>query len=43
MLLTTENDGHYTNSRAYAGPVTYTYKVCESVGPCSNEASVTFP
>jgi len=44
VLLTTENDGHYTNSRTYSGPVTYTYNVCESGGAvCSNAASVTFP
>lgn len=38
------NDGHYTNSRTYSGPVTYTYRVCETqTSVCSNEASVVFP
>ena len=42
-LTNTPNDGKYTNSRAFLGPTTYTYKVCE-VGTtvCSNPATVTF-
>lgn len=42
-LTNTPNDGKYTNSRAFLGPASYTYKVCE-VGTtvCSNPATVTF-
>ena len=44
LLTNTENDGKYTNSRAFTGSATYTYKICQ-VGSsvCSNEATVTFP
>jgi PKD repeat protein len=39
----TANDGHYTNSRASQGSVTYVYKVCEAgTTVCSNEATVVF-
>jgi PKD repeat protein len=40
----TPNDGVYTNTRAFQGPITYTYKLCEvgSTTRCSNLASVTF-
>jgi PKD repeat protein len=39
----TLNDGRYTNSRSFTGPITYTYKVCETgTTICSNSASVTF-
>jgi PKD repeat protein len=43
LLGTTPNDGHYTNSRASQGSVTYVYKVCETgTAVCSNEATVVF-
>jgi PKD repeat protein len=42
-LLTTENDGHYGNSRNFTGPATYVYKVCQAgTTVCSNEATVAF-
>lgn len=42
-LLTTENDGHYGNSRTFTGPATYVYKVCQAgTTVCSNEATVIF-
>jgi thermitase len=42
-LLTTENDGHYGNSRNFTGPATYVYKVCQAgTTVCSNEATVVF-
>jgi len=42
-LLTTENDGHYGNSRSFTGPATYVYKVCQAgTTVCSNEATVVF-
>jgi PKD repeat protein len=43
FLLTTANDGHYTNSRIFTGAATYTYKVCQAgTSVCSNEATVEF-
>jgi PKD repeat protein len=37
------NDGHYVNSRAFSGPATYTYKVCETgTTVCSNQQTVEF-
>lgn len=38
------NDGRYTNSLTYRGPVTYSYQVCELAPStiCSNKASVTY-
>jgi PKD repeat protein len=43
LIKTTENDGHYTNTRSFQGAITYIYKVCEAgTATCSNEATVTF-
>ncbi|HEU4682749.1 MAG TPA: PKD domain-containing protein, partial [Gemmatimonadales bacterium] len=43
LIKTTENDGHYTNSRSFTDPATYTYKVCQAgSSTCSNEATVEF-
>ena len=42
LLGTTQNDGHYVNSKTYTGPATYTYKVCDAAG-CSPEAKVSIP
>ena len=43
LIVTTVNDGSYTDSLRKAGVGTYTYKVCETDGSvCSNEVSVTF-
>jgi thermitase len=37
------NTGRYTNIRAFLGPATYRYKVCEAGSlVCSNEATVQF-
>jgi PKD repeat protein len=42
-IITTENDGHYGNSRNFTGPATYVYKVCQAgTTTCSNEATVVF-
>jgi hypothetical protein len=42
-IITTENDGHYGNSRSFTGPATYVYKVCQAgTTTCSNEATVVF-
>jgi PKD repeat protein len=42
-ITTTPNDGHYTNSRNFTDPATYTYKVCQAGSSvCSNEATVEF-
>ena len=41
-LLTTENDGHYVNSKAWTAPTTYAFRVCASGGAvCSPEVRVT--
>jgi hypothetical protein len=41
--VTTENDGHYVNSRKYQDPITYTYKVCQKgTSICSKSVSVSF-
>jgi hypothetical protein len=41
--MTTENDGHYVNSRRYQGAITYTYKVCQKgTSICSKSVSVSF-
>jgi hypothetical protein len=41
--VTTANDGHWVNSRAARGPITYTYKVCQSRSSvCSRSVSVSF-
>jgi len=43
LIVTTINDGSYTDSLRKAGFGTYTYKVCETDGSaCSNEVTVTF-
>jgi PKD repeat protein len=37
------NDGHYVNTRAFTGPATYIYKLCEAgTTVCSNQATVEF-
>ncbi|HEX7336236.1 MAG TPA: PKD domain-containing protein [Gemmatimonadales bacterium] len=42
-IKTTENDGHYTNTRSFVGAATYTYRLCQSASTiCSNNATVTF-
>jgi thermitase len=42
-LTATANDGHYVNTRAFSGPATYTYKVCETgTTVCSNQQTVVF-
>ena len=42
-ITATANDGHYVNSRSFAGPATYIYKVCQAgTTTCSNEARVEF-
>ncbi len=42
-IITTENDGHYGNSRSFTSPTTYVYKVCQAgTTTCSNEATVVF-
>jgi hypothetical protein len=41
--VTTENDGHYGNSRKWNRAITYTYKVCQSGSKvCSKSVSVSF-
>lgn len=43
LITSTANDGHYVNSRAFSGPATYTYKLCEKgTSVCSNQATVVF-
>jgi chitodextrinase len=43
VLSRTANDGHYVNSRAFTGPATYTYKLCETgTTVCSNQQKVVF-
>jgi hypothetical protein len=43
LISRTANDGHYVNSRAFSGPATYTYKVCETgTTVCSNQQTVVF-
>jgi serine protease len=43
LLTNTANDGLYTNSRAFLGAASYTYKVCQAGSSiCSNAATVVF-
>jgi hypothetical protein len=43
LLLTTENDGSYTDDINRRGGGSYTYQVCEEgTSTCSNEAIVSF-
>ncbi len=42
LLVTTENDGHYVNSKAWTVPTSFTFKVCEAGSAvCSGEVRVT--
>ncbi len=42
-LITTDNDGFYTDNIDQRGGGSYTYKICEAgTDTCSNEATVTF-
>ena len=42
LLVTTANDGAYTDQTNNRGGATYTYQVCEPAGACSDPVSVTF-
>jgi hypothetical protein len=43
VIVTTPNDGSYTDSTGDTGRARYTYQVCETgTQNCSNEATVTF-
>ena len=43
LVVTTANDGSYTDSTGDTGRARYTYKVCEAgTNSCSNDATVTF-
>jgi len=43
VVVTTANDGSYTDSTGDTGRARYTYKVCEAgTNNCSNNARVTF-
>jgi N-acetylneuraminic acid mutarotase len=43
LVVTTANDGSYTDSTGDTGRARYTYKVCEAgTNSCSNNATVTF-
>jgi PKD repeat protein len=43
LIKTTENDGHYTNSRNFQGTATYVYKLCQAgSSTCSNTATAQF-
>jgi N-acetylneuraminic acid mutarotase len=44
VIVTTANDGSYTDSTGDTGRAQYTYRVCEAgTSTCSNNAIVTFP
>ena len=44
LIVTTANDGSYTDSTGDTGRARYTYRVCEAgTATCSNNARVTFP
>jgi hypothetical protein len=44
LIVTTANDGSYTDSIGDTGRARYTYKVCEAgTQTCSNEVTVRFP
>jgi len=43
LIVTTANDGSYTDSTGDTGRARYTYRVCEAGGStCSNNARVSF-
>lgn len=43
LIVTTANDGSYTDNLGKKASGTYTYQVCETDGSvCSNQAPVTF-
>jgi hypothetical protein len=43
LIVTTANDGFYTDSIGAKGHATYTYRVCNAgSNTCSNQATVTF-
>lgn len=43
VIVTTANDGAYTDSTGERGSATYVYQVCEAgTSTCSNEATVNF-
>ena len=43
LIVTTANDGSYTDSTGDTGRARYTYKVCEAgTSTCSNDVTVTF-
>lgn len=43
LIITTPNDGSYTDSTGDTGRARYTYEVCEAgTSTCSNNAKVTF-
>lgn len=43
LIVTTANDGFYTDSTGDTGWARYTYEVCEAgTSTCSNNAKVTF-
>jgi hypothetical protein len=43
LIVTTLNEGFYTDSPGGRGPATYTYQVCNADSQsCSNQATVTF-
>src|SRR5262249_7620657 len=43
LIVTTANDGSYTDSTGDTGRARYTYRVCEAgTDTCSNDARVTF-
>jgi hypothetical protein len=43
LIVTTRNDGFYTDRIGGSGPGSFTYQVCEAgTNACSNQATVTF-
>jgi len=43
VIVTTANDGSFTDSTGDTGRARYTYRVCEAgTSTCSNDARVTF-
>jgi hypothetical protein len=43
QIVTTTNDGFYTDSIGAKGHATYTYRVCNAgTQTCSNQVTVTF-
>ena len=44
LIVTTPNDGSYTDSTGDTGRASYKYRVCEAgTETCSNEVTVMFP